>query len=244
MDDDQPAAADPKRRAPLLTFVVLALVGLVLAVAIVYAATGGRPFASDQGKAEADSEPDAQVQAMANIGEAAAAGLQTMRALAEGGDSGSLGFKSPNDLNAATLGEKLDIFMIGLGALKATSVDAPSAERLLISTPESVVPVLVGGQVRSSITITRGARGFEASAFGEADLQGLDESRKPGAGDFLVQVPALGLQFLGSREAGQLMLTPLVSDPRLRLQIGRPVPADDVVRQLVPLARSHDGLPM
>jgi hypothetical protein len=244
MDDDQPAAAaEPKRRISSLTWIISILVGLVLAAAVVYAATGGRPFASDKGEADVDPQANAQVQAMGSIDEAAAAGLKTMRALAEGGDSGSLGVRSPKDFDGATIGGKLDVFMIRLDALKAAPVDAPAAEKLLTSTTESVVPVLIGGQVRSSITITRGTGGFEASAFGEADLQGLG-SRPPGEGAFLVQVPALGLQFLGSREAGKLMLTPMVSDPRLRLETGRAVPADDVVRQLVPLAQSHDGLPM
>lgn len=245
MDDDQPAAAaEPKRRISSLTWIISILVGLVLAAAVVYAATGGRPFAFDKGEGDVDPQANAQVQAMGSIDEAAAAGLKTMRALAEGGDSGSLGVRSPKDFDGATIGEKLDVFMIRLDALKAAPVDAPSAEKLLTSTTESVVPVLIGGQVRSSITITRGTGGFEASAFGEADLQGLGESRPPGQGAFLVQVPALGLQFLGSREAGKLMLTPMVSDPRLRLETGKAAPADDVVRQLVPLARSHDGLPM
>lgn len=252
MDNDRSAAAaaaaaEPSRRSSPLIWVFVIVAVLVLAGTIVYAASGGGGLrgsgATADGNSGADQTGEGQAKAMGTLDEAAAAGLETMRALADGGEVGSLGFTGPGDAQGATTGEKLDVFMIRLDALKGAPAGAASAESLLTATSESIVPVLVGGRIRSSITVTRRPGGYEATAFGEG-LRGVGEGRPLVEGTFLVRVPALGLEFLGSREAGKLMLTPTAADPRLRLEPGRAVPAEEVVQQLVPLAQSHNGLPM
>lgn len=243
MDDDR-SASEPRRASPVL-WVIIILVALV-AAAIVYAATGGGGRGGGESASDGnDQASEGQAKAMGTLEEATAAGLEAMRALASGGgQAGSMGFAGPADLQAATTGEKLDVFMIRLDSLKGAPAGAGSVEGLLTATSDTVVPVLVGGRVRSSITVTRGAGGYSASAFGEAGLAAIGEGRPLPQGAFLVRVPALGLQFVGSREAGKVMLTPTAADPRLRLEPGRAVPAEAVVQQLVPLAQNHNGLPM
>ena len=53
----------------------------------------------------------------------------------------------------------------------------------------------------------------------------------------------LSFYFLGNRIDNRLTLTPIAEDSRLPFRAGAAVPAEDVLKSIVPLAQSYNGLP-
>jgi hypothetical protein len=61
---------------------------------------------------------------------------------------------------------------------------------------------------------------------------------------FAVHIPVLSLYFLGSRVENHLMLTPVTESSLVPLRVGATVPAEEVLKVVVPVARSYNGLPL
>lgn len=177
--------------------------------------------------------------------EAANGALSVLRQLVTAQNFRSMGFDSLDEVSRAQLGAPLSVSNIGLEQLKQYQPGTDPAA-LLTLTSETVYPVVVDGNVKSSLTIMKRDGGYAPSAFGNADVaKRLGRYRQSvGAGAFIVRVPALNFYFVGQRTPAGLSLTPIVSDPRLRLPEGQPAPADQVLAQLVPVARAYNGLPM
>lgn len=107
-------------------------------------------------------------------------------------------------------------------------------------------PVTVGGDVKSSVTITQRDNGYRASTFGDAEIiKSLSRYRKTESqGDFVVRVPALAMYFLARRVDDRVLVIPIIDDPRLKVKVGEAVPLETVIAQLVPLANGYNGEPM
>jgi hypothetical protein len=160
-----------------------------------------------------------------------------------------MGFDSPEEVRSAKLGPPMRQFSVGLESLRRFEASSDPS-KLLGGADTLIFPVLTGDRVRSSVTLQKDSSGWRAVAFGAPaftraawDARGRSEAAGGGASPSIVRVPALNLFFLGTRRDGQLMLAPLVDDPRLKLEKGVPVPAATVFTALVPLARAHNDLP-
>jgi hypothetical protein len=175
--------------------------------------------------------------------EAAANGLATLQKLVTAQNYQAMGFESMDEVKSAALGQPLAVFSIGLSQLREyhSGVDANS---LLGASPDAIYPVMVNGQTRSSVTITKSDSGYMPSSFGNAAIvKGLSQYRQA-ADSFVVRIPALNMYYLGNRVDNRLMLTSITVDTRLKLEPGKAVPADEVLSQLVPIAAAYNGLPM
>ncbi len=158
----------------------------------------------------------------------------------------AMGFDTVDEVKQAQLGQPFATFNIGLEQLKGYQTGA-NANSVLTQNSETIYPVTVNGQVKSSVTVVQKAGGYEPSSFGNAEIvKGLSRYRtgENAANDFVVRVPALNMYFLAKRVENQLFLTPIVDDPRLNLKVGEEVPAEIVLQQLVPIAKAYNGLPM
>jgi hypothetical protein len=183
--------------------------------------------------------------------QAAAAGLDTLRALAKD-HYATLGFTDAEQAAGASLGEPLVEFFVRLDSLQAFS-KAKKAASLLSGGDKVMYPVLAGEATLSSIEVERGKGGWRPVAYGGSTLAGAISQqrdqlvattrRSPGE-YFLVRVPALGLVFLAADSAGTLMLSPLLDDPQGRWKAGATLAADSVFSQLVADAKASKGLPM
>ena len=158
----------------------------------------------------------------------------------------AMGFDSVDEVKQAQLGQPLPTFNIGLDQLKGYQTGA-NANSFLTQNSETIYPVTVNGQVKSSVTVVQKAGGYEPSSFGNAEIvKALSRYRtgENAANDFVVRVPALNMYFLAKRVENRLFLTPIVDDPRLKLKVGEEVPAEIVLEQLAPIAKAYNGLPM
>ena len=177
-------------------------------------------------------------------------GLATLMQLATEKNFKLLGFDSLEEVKSATLGEPLADFIVPLDKLKAFQPGSDPA-RLLVSSGQMVYPVMASGNVRSSVTVQKVEGRWAPVAYGGATLAALVDKVRPRAegrgqagGDrVIVRIPALNLYFLGHQDAGKLMLTPVVDEPRYELKAGEAVPAEKVFDAVLPDAKRHDGLP-
>ncbi len=149
---------------------------------------------------------------------------------------------APGDAAGAQVAEPIRDYLVRLDELKSYT-PAADPTRLLHDTDSMVLPVSVGGQVRSAVTVAKVPGGYRTVAIGDEFLaKALSQHavKAPGnapAEQMIVRVPALRLVFAGFREGTQLMLVPLMDDRRFDLVAGKAVPAAAVFEKLAPVAR-------
>ena len=155
----------------------------------------------------------------------------------------AMGFDSADEVKQAQLAQPLTVYNIGLEQLKGYKTGA-NPDSLLTKNSETIYPVTVNGQVKSSVSVVQKSGGYEPSSFGNAAIVKSLAGYRQSENDFVVRVPAFNMYFLGRRVENRLLLIPIVEDPRLKVRAGEPVPAETVLEQLVPIANSYNGLPM
>jgi hypothetical protein len=166
-----------------------------------------------------------------------------------------LGFDSVKEAAGAQLdlGAPLAIFLVRLDRLRDYQPGS-DANSLLSDSTRMYYPVLVKTQPRAAIIVEKADGKWRVASMGSAGLakQISNVQQKTGTPsasvsepDMIVQVPALGIYFIGRRGADKkLMLIPLATDLRYKLEGAVEQPADGVFSRLAPFAKSHKGLPM
>lgn len=146
----------------------------------------------------------------------------------------SLGFLSAQEILFAKLGVGLRVYDVSLDRLKELQISYDlDPVAFLTSTHEIIFPLLVDNQPRSSLTISELApgKGWIVGKEGRSALIHLIESYRVSDDDNLIQIPSLGLRFLGKRNnvyGNELVLIPLVNQSKLEIQAGQPVLARDL----------------
>jgi hypothetical protein len=175
--------------------------------------------------------------------QAAALALNLLQDLVDEHNYKQLGFDSPAQLKQAMLGQPLDIYIVGLDKLRQWGGEEGSDALVLQSkSEETVYPVLVGEQVKSTVSIFRQTAGYRPATFGNAEIARTLTRYRQGEADFIVRVPALGMYFIGRKAGDQVVLTPVRVDSRLPdFPPGRPVPSVQLLKQLGLLAKRPDA---
>jgi len=191
---------------------------------------------------------DAEVLRLAT--ESARQALGTLAKLASGQNYRALGFGAADEARSATLGAPSRVVMVRLDELKEYA--GGDAERLLHAVDRVTFPVEVGGQTRSSLTVTRVDGRWQAESFGapqyarlltEARARLAERAGVSAAEVFEAQVPSLNVRFVGARAASGLLLAAVADDARFGFKRGDAVPAAEALGKLVAAAREHNGLP-
>jgi hypothetical protein len=176
--------------------------------------------------------------------QAASNALVTLQKMVTEQNYKTLGFTSPDEVKSAMLAQPLAQYNIGLDRLKGYQA-GQDANTLLTASSETIYPVTVGGQVRSSVTVVKKGTGYTTASFGNTTIvKGLSRYRANTPEGFAVRIPVFGMYFLGNRVENRLMLTPVYEDSRLPFRAGAAVPAEDVLKAIIPLAQAYNGLPM
>lgn len=187
---------------------------------------------------------DAAEQPPASASQAAAAqqGLATFVQLVNAGNYAALGFGSPEEVRQASLGAPMQIYRVGLDALRGLKQDS-NPETLLVDARRSLYPVEVQQRTASSIFVTQAPDGWRASDMGSAAVARAVTRYRNSPTDFIVHVPALQIYFVARRSEGRLLLTPVMDDPRTDFKAGVSLPADEAFRRLQKPAQDYNGLP-
>lgn len=177
--------------------------------------------------------------------QAASSALATLQKIVTEQNYKGLGFNSATEVKGAALAQPLPLYNIDLNRVKSFK-SGQDLNTLLTASTETIYPVTVGGQVRSSVTVVKKGKGFTTASFGNAAIvRGLSRYRTKGMqGAFAVRVPFLSSYFLGNRIGNKVLLIPVAVDSRLHLREGAAVPADQVLNAIVPIAQAYNGLPM
>ncbi|CAN94209.1 MULTISPECIES: hypothetical protein [Sorangium] len=181
------------------------------------------------------------------VKEVARNALSTLERLVNRENYMDLGFRSLDEVSRATVGEPLPVSMVRLDELAAYQRDQDPTP-LLHPTPQTFAPVLVDGEVRSSMIVhprrvdgalTVGGFGGSAliRALETARRQSMDRTRRPASDYFDVEVPALHRHFVAYRQENQVLLIPIFDDDRLGFEAGQTMRAQEVFARLVPEAR-------
>jgi hypothetical protein len=182
----------------------------------------------------------------ASPAEAASNGLSTLRSLVNTNNYRSMGFESLDEVQSASLGEPLPVYMVRLDKLREFQPGG-DPEKLLGEIGQQLYPVLVNGAPRSAVVVEKQGEQWSPVSYGGANLvKALGQRRSEHAATmktaapayFEVHVAALNLYFLGYRQESKLMLIPLVDDPQYKFTAGTPVPAADAFAALVPAAKA------
>ncbi len=192
-------------------------------------------------------------QTFADAQTAATQALATFRKLVNGENYKELGFDSPDQISKASLGSPMRVFAVKVDQLREYR-SGSDANALLGETPQMYFPVTVEGQAHASVVVEQADGKWKSVSFGNAGLaRQIASVRKTNASsetasrpaDIIVQIPALGVYFLGSRSAdNKVLLTSLAANSSLGLQAGSTEPAEAVFARLAPFAKSYNGLPM
>jgi len=169
--------------------------------------------------------------------------LKDLQDLATAKNYADLGFDSLEQVRQAQLGQPMEMYDIGLDAIRSYK-PGMKIDGLWTKSSETIYPVTVHGAVKSSVTVVQDGQGYEPSGMGGAPIVKELSRYRQAASDSVVSVPGLNLTFLGRRSGGDVLLTLIFPAQDLpTLPPGRPTPAGDVLQLLVPLAKGHSGLP-
>lgn len=211
-------------RRPIVLFVVVLL--LIIIVAAIYYFVIRE---EDEGVSKPDTVEDQQ--------EAADNALEILRDLAKD-NYATLGFESKEEADAATLGTPLMLYLVPLDGLQAHDGEADPNE-LLQDSRIVMYPVMVDGTVRSAVGVQGSDEGWTPATFGSATLIQAIARVQLAPDSFIVQVPALGLHFVGEKTDGELTLTP-IAENAFDLPVGKPVDAKEVFSLLQEAALDID----
>ena len=162
-----------------------------------------------------------------------------------------MGFESLAEVKSATLGEPLRVFMVRLDQLQKYEPGS-DPNKLLSGGDRLIYPVMVGNQVRSSVSVSMVKDSWRAAGVGSPNLAKLltrgvqnsaESAKMPVSSFFAVQIPALNLYFIAHRADQGLMLAPVLDDPVYGFKAGVALPADKVFETILPAAKKHNGLP-
>jgi hypothetical protein len=192
-----------------------------------------------------------QIKLVKELNSTAIASLETYKLLISEDNYKEMGFESLNDIYTATLDTPIVDYFIRLDQLKKYDANN-KLEDLLIPTEQFYYPVLVKGQVRSSITVSKIDGKWQAVSFGSHNFielvanalkENKKESKLSSLEYFIVRIPSLNKDFLGYKLKGEILLVPLSDDSSVGFKSGVSLPASKVILQILPEAKAHDDLP-
>jgi hypothetical protein len=159
--------------------------------------------------------------------------LASVRDVVAGGRAAGLGFASPAELDAATIGDAVPVYVTSGSSIRGRVAGA-DPHAVLGEPTEMMYPILVDGSVRSSVVLGRSATGgWQVTSVGRAGLaKSIDATRKSlasRAGDHpvgLVVAHDLGLELVAQDEGGRVTLTSIREVPAAGWHAGETVAAE------------------
>ena len=183
---------------------------------------------------------------------AATQSLATFRKLVTNENYKELGFDSADQVSKATLGSPLRVFVVKVDQLRDYQAEK-DANSLLNESPQMYYPVTVDSSARASIVVEQVDGKWRSASFGNAGLakqmatmeRASTTDTNAAAPPIMVQIPALGVYFLGRRNAdNNLSLMSVAANDALGFKAGAAEPAEQVFARLAAIVRNYNGLPM
>jgi hypothetical protein len=157
--------------------------------------------------------------------EEAQEGLETLRVIANNDDFEFFGYNSRDEIGQEELGEPIEVKTIDFDKLQTEANPEDNIDKLVINTNESIFPVIVNGEVRSSIRVALIDGEYEVVSSGSSTLAkdvfrmirtlGLNLEDA-----YLLELPGLDTALIGRKSSGNILVTPLYDNTELSLDEG------------------------
>lgn len=177
---------------------------------------------------------------------AAEKALELLQGVVDEQNYRNAGFASVDEARRAVLGKPLEIYVMRTDALRQWNGQGDANAVVLgEKSVEAVYPVIVDGQIRSTVSIFKDDEGYRPATFGDAEIaRTLARYRKSDA-DFIVQVPLLGSYFIGQRSGNEVSVTLAYQAARLRgYQQGQQASPQELLPLLAGIARADSKAEM
>lgn len=209
---------------------------VLMAISLLTFSCKGRLFPGGQGNLSPDPPASASSQ------QAAQEGLVVLRSLVNAQNFQGLGFSSVDQAKSAQLSDPMKLYTVPLDALTSYKGDT-GASALVQDAHKEIYPVTVGPQVVSSLSVTQHSDGWRATDFGNSALTRALVAHRESTADVVVWVPALKIYFTARGSGNDLVLTPIMDDPRFGFQAGEAIPVNRAFAALQKGASGYNGLP-
>lgn len=172
--------------------------------------------------------------------------LALLEGLIEDSHAVDLGFDTTSQVAAAELGTPIELHYVHFGSLQAHDNTQP-ASSLLVDGEERVYPVLVNGEVRSSVSLTRqGANWAVASlgnpayttAFHELRAEHAAQSGRDLDSYSLVAIPSINQLYVAHTADDELMLTSVFDHTTFAVEAGATRTGGDLFASLSETAQT------
>jgi len=185
-----------------------------------------------------------EVEMTSEMKQAAASGLdQARRVITDSNNPGLLGLTSTREVDSARLGAAIMVHTLSYDALLDYSPDTP-LDKYFEGPPRSVVPVEVNNEVRSWVTLERGADAWRMTGFGEsANAMAVDKVVRAAAERdvSLIHAPAFNLYMV--RVAGDrgTEVVPVGPNTVAEMAPGKPIEVKQAMSRLADHARKVEA---
>jgi hypothetical protein len=156
------------------------------------------------------------------------------------------GIAGADEAKKSGLDAPLPVYMVGLDTLKAYDGQKPDKE-LLLDLQQVLYPVVVNGEVTSSLGVQKTEQGWETSEIRSPELAKLvvqirgaamTAEKRRASSFFLVRIPALQMVFVAQGD-NELSLRSVVDVPELGLAANTPISGRALFAKLAPIAREY-----
>lgn len=161
----------------------------------------------------------------------------------------TLGLAGEKEARRSKLGTPLKVYMVGLDALR--TYEGGPTDELLIDLQNAFYPVIVDGEVTSSLGVQQTAEGFETREIRSAELAKLVVQMRSAAmtaekqqerAYYLIRIPALQMAFLAQGQGPQLTLRSVSDIPEVGLAANTAISGTELFAKLAPVARAFQGM--
>jgi hypothetical protein len=210
------------------------LLGILLAGCASGAGDDGAPSAFAPTAASLVAAPNPQHAKLATRA------LSQVRSLVTKQGGPRLGFRSPAELDAATLGAAVPVYFTTGERILARTLGADPLT--LLGTPDQMLfPIVVDGTARAAVVMSRNATGeWEVTSVGRSDLVRRIElagRAHATAGVAVVVMHDLGVNLLAYTDGSEVRLRALDEQRSAGVPAGEGVPAETAFAQLADVAR-------
>lgn len=168
---------------------------------------------------------------------AATAAWEVLRYVLPANMARPLGVGSPDVMAKLHLGTPVEEYAVSIERLREWKGGA--AEALVEKQAALFVPLGTATGAQANVRLRMEGDKWIFASLGGPNLSKAWERAHRAGGEFLVEIPGLELSFAGRRAGGQLLLSPLFTDPRFRLKAGAEVPAEKMLQGLVEIAKVY-----
>lgn len=178
----------------------------------------------------------------------AAGALRELVAAIDEKNMNNFGFTSIEDARYATMGKPYQLYMVPVNKLKQYTAATPTTQ-MTEPTKRYLYPITNSrtGKLVNAMWVDNVRNKWRVVSYGKnKDVTAMAEKQSSGNSGryFIVSIPAFSIDFVSYFEGSELMLIPITTDTKNKIESGRVYQARQVLATYAQSAKVYNGLPM